>query len=99
MLKSVPVILLMSTGTAAFAQSGKDAITYMSCHVCHDGGAEANAIPAIAGMSYETLHDKLMGFTKAGDGSTIMHRFVAGLSAAEIESMARYISNLEGRSQ
>ncbi len=99
MRKSVPVILLTMMGTAVFAQTGMVEITYISCHVCHDGRTEANEIPDIAGMSYETLRDKLMAYGQTGGNSTIMHRFVAGLSTAEIDSMARYISTLEGRTQ
>lgn len=99
MLKSLSVVFVLSASGAAMAQSDMEDITYFSCHICHDAAGVENPIPVIRGQPYEDLLEKLNGFDAGPDNSTIMHRFVAGFSEAEIENMARFISNLESSSK
>lgn len=97
MLKSLTVCCCLCAGGAAFAQSSPAEITYVSCAVCHGDGQGEGAIPAIRGRPYKELLDYLTSRGGPSDSSTIMHRFTAGLTLPEMEGLARYISNLEGK--
>lgn len=95
MAKGLTLGVFVGTAGMALGQAAPDQITYLSCSVCH-GGDPSGSIPEIRGLPYDRLLSSLRGFDGASDSSTIMHRFVAGLTPAEIDSLARYVSGLEG---
>jgi cytochrome c553 len=96
MVKGLAFGVLVCTSGMAFGQATTDQITYASCSVCHGNADTSGSIPAIRGLPYDRLMTSLAGFGAAGDTSTIMHKFVAGFTAAELESLARHVSGLEG---
>ncbi len=90
MRKILTSCLFLCAGGAALAQGTAEAVLSASCLTCHGDGQGEGAIPAIAGRPYEELMTALAGFD--GTTATIMHRFTAGLTAEEIEALARHIS-------
>lgn len=96
MLKRLTSCLFLCAATGALAETTAEAVTFASCALCHGDGAGEGAIPAINGQPYEELRTKLHGFAGTEAEGTIMHRFVTGLTAEEIEDLARYVSGLEG---
>lgn len=85
--------------TPVLAQSASDEITFLSCQMCHGQTEAAGAIPVIQGKPYDALVQSLGSFTQQTPSTTIMHRLVAGLTPDERDSLARYISGLEGASR
>ena len=100
MFKSLISLAFLFAGAAAAAQSTTAEVTYLSCAVCHgDGQGEGqgdDAIPAIRGRPHDVLLASLSGFAAEAGTATIMHRFIAALTPAEIDALARHISGLEG---
>jgi cytochrome c553 len=85
--------------TPVLAQSTSDEITFLSCQMCHGQTDSAGVMPVIQGKPYEGLVQSLASFSGQNPGTTIMHRFVGGLTPEERDSLARYISGLEGVSR
>lgn len=78
------------------AQAGSAAILAESCAVCHAQDQRPDSIPPIRGLARDDLVARLTAFAGPAPTSTIMHRFVAGLTQAEIEALADHITNGEG---
>jgi cytochrome c553 len=93
MFRSLIILALICAGGAGLAQDTSAEITAESCAVCHNDSA--TAIPKIGDRSFKELTDTLTGFRQAGSTVTIMHNFVAGLTAQEIEDLARFLSRKE----
>ena len=96
MFKSLISLAFLFAGAAAAAQSTTAEVTYLSCAVCHGEGQGDDAIPAIRGRPHDVLLASLSGFAAEAGTATIMHRFIAALTPAEIDALARHISGLEG---
>ena len=99
MFKGVTLFAFLAVSGAAAAQDTPEQITYISCRSCHGMGEGEGAIPAIRGRPYEDLVATLQSFTQQGGASTIMHQFMVGFSDAEIVSLARYVSGVEGKAE
>jgi len=98
MFKGMTFFAFFVLSGAASAQGTPEQISYVSCRSCHGSGEGEGAIPAIRGRPYEDLLTALQSFSQPGPW-TIMHQFVVGFSDTEIESLARYVSDLEGETE
>ena len=99
MYKGFILLAFLAVGGAAAAQDTPEQISYLSCQACHGSGEGEGAIPAIRGRPYADLIALLQSFTQPGNAPTIMHQFVVGFTDAEIESLAQYVSGLEGETE
>lgn len=96
MLRALTTCICLFTGAAAVAQGVQDAIVFESCILCHGQAQTDPPIPPIAGRPRDDLLARMTGFAGAAETSTIMHRFMVGLTPAEMESLADHISRQQG---
>lgn len=99
MTKGLTLLVFLCSGGVALAQETAVQLTFESCRACHGSDTGGGAIPTLQGLSYEDLLERMKSFAEAEGSATIMHRFAVGLSAAEIESLARYVSSRKDPSQ
>jgi len=92
MLRALTTFMFLFTGAAAIAQGVQDVIVFESCIICHGQAQTDHPIPPIAGRPRDELLARMSGFAGAAETSTIMHRFVVGLTPAEMENLADHIS-------
>lgn len=99
MFRSLSLSLLICAGGVVPIHASPTEITYDACRICHDASTGESAIPAIAGQPRDTLLAKMQTFHDGSGDATIMHRFLVGMSADEIDSLAGYISSQESEAQ
>lgn len=76
------------------ALAGSEEVTMVSCSVCHGPTVKEMSIPTINGQDKEELLALLLSFTSSDSITTIMHRFLVGMSSEELDRLAAYISGL-----
>lgn len=95
MIKPLISCLFACLPIGASAQTEAEAMTYGSCLMCHGGDDISGSIPPLAGKSQADLVAAMTAFAVPGQAGTIMNRFVAGLTAEEMDRLARYIASLD----
>lgn len=91
--------LLLAAGLAPAPTLASEDVSVLAgaCANCHGtDGRSPGAIPAIAGQTFERLHERLVAF-KAGEApdATVMTRHATGYTDEELEALARYFSEIE----
>ncbi|MDO5529744.1 MAG: hypothetical protein Q4F71_10105 [Paracoccus sp. (in: a-proteobacteria)] len=84
-------------GPALAISEDEQSVLAHNCASCHGpDGHSPDAIPSIAGKSYEDLKEKMLAF-RAGEveGATIMTRHMLGYTEEQIDALARYFSEVE----
>lgn len=68
-----------------------------TCANCHGTeGRSPGAIPPIAGLPFEHLHERLLAFRSGeAEDATVMGRHARGYTDEELEALARYFSEIE----
>ena len=90
--------LVMGLGSGG-AWAEDERITFESCGVCHGPASRDSSIPHIQGMPLLDLLGLLGAFSTDTTKSTIMHRLLVGMPEADLEGIARFISQIKEPSQ
>ena len=86
--------LVVALGSGSAWAEG-ERITFESCGVCHGPASRESSIPHIQGMPFSDLLGLLGGFSADTTKSTIMHRLLVGMPEADLEGLARFISQIK----
>lgn len=60
------------------------------CTLCHGAGGIATSMPDISTLTPAKIADKLHGFRDKTEDGTVMPHIAAGLTAAEIDALAKH---------
>lgn len=99
MLKTVAAASLIVALGSGGAWAEDDGITFESCRVCHGPAGQDSSIPPIQGRPFPDLLGMLSAFSTDAIKSTIMHRFLVGEPESNLESLARFISQIKDPAQ
>ncbi len=98
LLIAMSATALISFGAAANAgDASAGQAAFATCVGCHGANAEGGVGPKLAGQSADAIKEKLHKY-KAGEQmgpmTSMMAPMAAGLSDADIENIAAYVSTL-----